>query len=757
MPKKKETRQKEPNEPHAVVKHWVSEITAARKREKDFRNDGKRILDIYNGEKAESTPFNILYSNTETLLPALYSSVPRPVVQRRFKDDDPLGKHAATAGQRVLEFLLDTNVEGYETFDMGARSATLDALLPGRGVTCIKYDAKTGDMPPPEGSPEGTAPTPYKESELVCADSRSWDRVFFGYAKKWSKVPWIAYEEHLDKEEATRLFGSEVANKIVYTQGEDSEDDEKTQKDDNRGERKTALVYQIWDKEGGKKIRYISPQYPDGFLKVDDDPLELTGFYNCPKPITFLEKSNDLMPVALYILYENQAQELNQLTLRINKIVKAIKARGIYDAELGDDIKKLFEADDNEMVPADKSSSLASERGLQNAIWFAPIENLIVVLEKLYQARESCKQVIYEITGISDIVRGASKASETLGAQELKSKYGTLRLSRLQKEVQRYARDMLRMMLEIAASKFSEETWAKMTGLPFVTSQKRQQLEMIAKAAQASGQPIDQQTQAQLQAPVWGEVLKMLQDDVQRAYRIDIETNSTVEPEAVEDQKNIAELMNALGQYLNGVGPLVAKGVMPFEAAQSMLLAISRRFRFGMEIEDYIKQMKPPKSEDDGKAAEQTKKDMQAAQDKIASDAKLAQAEQTVKNLQAEKQLSDRKTELDIRELKLNAEQQVFDLRKQMADKEIAMKSAGENHKLQTERKFASLENSRFKTENVVNKKADDILGKGVAAMQNVVKQLAEMQGQLIKVVAQQSQEGREAMGAVIKAVTAPR
>jgi hypothetical protein len=581
-----------------VVQHWLNEIAAAKKREKDFREEGGRILEIYGGKKKETTPFNILFSNTETLLPALYSAVPRPVVQRRFKDADPIGKLAATAGARGLEFLVDTNVEGYETFDDGMRSAVLDALLPGRGVTCVKYDAEIGELPT---EAEGDA-TPYKASELVCVETRSWNRVYFGYAKKWSKVPWIAYEDHIDKDEATRLFGSEKTARITFTDNEDQDRDEDKadQEEKNKGERKTACIYQIWDRDGGKKIRYISAQYPDGYLKEEDDPLGLTGFFNCPKPIQFLQKSNDLLPVALYALYENQAKELNNLTKRINRIVSAIKARAIYDGSLGTDLETLMKADDTEMVPSDSSSSLAAEKGLQNAIWFWPVEKLIVVLRELYASREACKQVVYEITGIADIMRGQTNASETLGAQEIKQSWGTLRLKRLQKEVQRYARDLLRMMLEIAATKFSEETWARMTGLPFLTTEQKAQVQQIAAVAQQSGQALDPQTQAKLQAPVWGDVLTLLRDDVQRAYRIDIETNSTVEAEATEDQKMIAEVMNALGQLLNGITPLVVQGVLPFEAAQSMMLAIVRRFRFGPELEDYIKAMKPPEPQDKG-------------------------------------------------------------------------------------------------------------------------------------------------------------
>jgi hypothetical protein len=605
----------------SAVQHWTTELNAARKREKEWRKDGERIIAICYGEK-QDTPFNILYSNTETLLPALYSAIPRPVVDRRFKDEDPVGKEAARAGERGLSFMLDTNIEGYETFDQGMKAAVLDGLLPGRGVTCVKYDAEIGELPTDsidDEEPAGESaeqenaeqpvaePDPYKKSELVCIDARSWNRMLFGYAKKWSKVPWVAYEEHVDREEAERLFGPEIAAKLKYTEPDKEEDDNKKNEHDDKGDRKLATIYQIWDREGGKKIRYYSEQYKEGFLKVEDDPLGLTGFFNCPKPLQFIERSNDLTPTALYTLYESQAKELNQLTLRISKIVRAIKARGIYDSMLGDDLKMLMEGDDNELVPGDKSASLAAEGGIQNAIWFLPIEQLVKTLQQLYQARESCKQTIYEITGIADIMRGQTAASETLGAQEIKNQWGTLRLQRLQNEVQRYARDLLRMMLEIAANKFGEETWAKMTGLPYLTEQKFQELQSIVAAATPAAQAGDQQAaqalqqaQQQLQQPQWSQILGLLKDDLQRAYRIDIETNSTVVPEAVEDQKNISEVMTALGQFLNGVGPLIQRGVMPFQAAQSMMLAIVRRFRFGPEIEDYVKQMQQPKPEDDG-------------------------------------------------------------------------------------------------------------------------------------------------------------
>lgn len=770
-----------PNEPSEVVTYWLNEISAARKRESDYRKEGQRVLDIYEGKKTETTPFNILYSNTETMLPALYSSTPRPVVQRRFKDDDPIGKAAATASQRILEFLLDTNIEGYETFDEGMKTATLDGLLPGRGVTSVKYSVEEGEMYDEEGDDENVEPTPYKKSELVCIDTRSWNRVFFGYARKWSKVPWVAYEEHIDREEANRLFGEEVADRIVYTTSEETDNNEdrtNTDADDrNTGERKTALVYQIWDREGGRKVRYVSAQYADGFLAVKDDPLQLTGFFNCPRPLQFLDKSNDLLPVAPYCLYENQAKELNRLTVRINHIVEALKARGVYDAELGEDIGNLMEAKDNALVPADKSSSLAAEKGLQNAIWFMPLDVLVAVLEKLYIAREQCKRVIYEVTGISDIIRGNTAASETATAQKIKSEWGTLRLKPKQGEVQRYARDLLRMMLEVAATKFSEETWAKMTGLPFVTTTQRQQLESVMQAVQMQGQQMSavgqqpspqqvqqlQQLQAEMAKPVWGKVLELLRDDMQRAYRVDIETNSTVLPEAVEDQKNIAEVMTALGQFLNGVTPLVVSGALPFQAAQSMMLAIVRRFRFGTEIEDYVKQMQAPKPPDDGKAGKEqamqqqmAQKEAQAMQQKIQDAAKISQLETALKAADEEKNLLARKAELDMRELKISVAEDQLKMNEERSLEKIQTKDTIATIKGSAEQRVKqNSEQSSQKLKQITDKASGPV----IQALQTIesTQHLGEMQTQLLAAISGQSVQNQQMMAEVVKAVTAPR
>ena len=728
-------------EPSAEVRHWLGEISSAKKREKDYRKDGKEVIDIYSGKCPDKIPFNILFSNVETLLPALFSQTPRPVVQRGFKDEDPLGKAAAMAAQRMLEFLCDTNVEGYETFDQAMRYATLDGLLPGRGVTSVKYDAEIIDSDPP-----------VVKWEQVCPDSRGWDKVYFGYAKKWSKVPWLAYEEFLDKEECERLFGETVTSKITFTKGEDEDDDEKgtgtggRDDADEQGSRKTALVYQIWDRSGGKRILYISPAYNDGYLKEEDDPLGLTGFFNCPRPLQFIEKSNDLLPVAMYKLYENQAKELNKITVRLGRVVEALKVRGLYDGALGADLGRLLEGSDNTLVPTDSASQLSTEKGLDNAIWFMPLEKLIVVATNLVAAREQCKRVIYEITGVSDIIRGQSVASETLGAQKIKESWGTMRLKRLQKEVQRYSRDVLRLMLEIAATKFSVETWASATGLPFVTSAQKQQAQMIAQMQQQQaiaqpqmpGQPpaappIDPEIQKALSAPEWEAVLELLKNDMQRSYRIDIETNSTIDVEATEDQKQIGDFMNAMGQLMAGLTPMVETGGMPFEAAQSLLLAVVRRFRFGTEVEDHFKNMKPPQKanpEADKAKAEMAKaqQEMQVRQAEMQMEQQQFQAE-----MQMEQQKSQAEMQMEVMKAKMEAQ---MTMQLEQAKMQAQQQSEQTKMQMQAEVDAAKLASQRSIEQMKANIQKDTQL--------QMAKMQAETQIMIAQINAQASKEAAE-------------
>ena len=106
----------------------------------------KDIYETYEGGRALDTPFNILYSNTEVLVPNLFSNTPKPVVRRRF--GEMRADAVAQAAERMAEYCLDTNVSGYPDFVEAVEAAVLDSALPGQGqcrirvvegVPCLDY------------------------------------------------------------------------------------------------------------------------------------------------------------------------------------------------------------------------------------------------------------------------------------------------------------------------------------------------------------------------------------------------------------------------------------------------------------------------------------------------------------------------------------------------------------------------------------------------------------------------------------------
>jgi hypothetical protein len=593
---------KTPND-QQLVEYWIKELAAAEKREKKYREKAKECVKIYEGDTEAENSYNILYANTETLHPALYSRRPRPLVTPRQKSpvaNDPLVSAAAKVTLGTLNYLIDSEHDDYETFDALLKSAVLEALVPGRGVTRWKYDSKVEKDK--KGNPVSIA------YEMVCGEHVTWNRFKHGYGKQWKDVPWVSYDHFMTAEELIDNFGKDIANKVQLgsTESESEEGKELDRaadnyyKEESQSTTKLAYVAEIWDKVS-KRVLFISPTHKDGPLKVTADPLKLTGFFPQPKPMMFLQKIKTLVPTPLYKQYEQQARELNRVCIRINRIIVALKVRGVYDGRIKE-LEGVFKADDNVMTPAESMEAMGPDAsGLDKAIWMMPIDKLITVLQQLYLQRQQVKQVIYELTGIADIMRGSSQASETLGAQEIKERWGGVRLKRMQREAARYANDCLRIMAEIS-TRMQEGTIKQIVGLPYPTAAEKQKVQQQFQAlqlqAQQTGQQLPpqqvQQAQQQLAIPSYAEILQLLKSDQLRSYKVDIETNSTVDLEVTEDKQDVQEMITATGQFMQGIAPLIMNGSLPFAGAKAMLVAICKKFRFGDEVEDIMKSMQPP-------------------------------------------------------------------------------------------------------------------------------------------------------------------
>ena len=534
----------------AQVARWLDAIERAGDEERNWRQNAEAAIRRYRDDQVEDRPpsqFNILWSNTEILRSALYSSTPRPDVRRRFRDADPVAKAAAQALERALAFAIDDT-----DLDATMNLAILDYVLPGRAVTRVRY------RPMFKAPADGADGPEEKVDERVVTEHVHWKRFRRGPGATWAEVEWIAYEHLLSRDELRAQFGA-AAKQVKLDLAENEEEE-------GISEHARARVHEVWDKRR-REILFIAPSARGGPLKVEKDKLGLRDFFDCPRPLYWVDSTDTLVPVDGFQAYRDQAEELDRITLRINRLIQGLKLRGIYDATLRE-LENVMDADDNELVPAENGLTVmqAAEGGLDRAIWMMPIERIAQVLSGLYTQREQLKNVIFEITGMSDILRGSTHPHETLGAQTIKTQSGSLRLRRRQREIQRYVRDLMCLQAEIAAEHFSAETLRLMTGLRL-------------------------DAEGRLGAASWPAVMKLLRSAGAREFRIDVETDSTIAGDLLGEQQGMSRLLDGITGYVQAMGPAVEAGYVPVESAKAMLSATVRRFRLGREVEDAVDQI----------------------------------------------------------------------------------------------------------------------------------------------------------------------
>jgi hypothetical protein len=681
--------------PSAITKRWKLELKLADKRESAWRKKAKDIYGQYTPENPKANSFNILWTNTETLRQACYNSLPEPQVKRRYQDDDPLGMRVSEVLTRALQFSQET----YD-FDHILKSDVLAMLLAGRTVSRVRYVPSLREI----GAEDSSSDDDLQESEAyeeieweqVLCENVQYDDFRISSGKTWNEVCWVAFRHQLAREELVEKFGEDVGNKIPLDQADD--EDVKNSKE-VADLFKTAEIWEIWDKDK-KKVVWICKTY-DSPCKVQDDPLGLQDFYPIPRPLYAIENNHTLVPAALFSQYEQQAAELNRISIRINKLIEGLKNRGIYDSTLSE-LSQLSKANDNELIPAENVTALLERGGLDKAIWFMPMETCARVLQELYTQRDQTKQIIYEITGISDIMRSASDPNETFGAQRIKTQWGTQRLQKMQKEVQRYIRDLIRLKAEIISEKFQPETLEQMTlvQMPHQTQvdiQNKQamlQYQQQAQQAQMSGQPPPQPPQPQ--DPVtWEKVIAEMHDDSARTYRIDIETDSTLSAEQDSDMQGLTQLLTGVTQFINGIAPAVERGALPIDAVKEVVLTICRRAKMGSAVEDAFAKMQAPKPAPDpnaGKAQAQMQIEQMKAQLSDQQHQRELQA-----NMQAEQQSAQLAAQVEQHKQEMQAQQIAHQntLEAQRAQQQMHNESILEQMRIESDERMKAIENQQ--------------------------------------------------------------
>ena len=652
-----------------VVARWIAELDLSDKVEKNWRERAKDVQERYRDEKTQnerryssSNRYNILYSNIQTICPALYNQSPTPDVRRRYRDADPVGKEISEVLERCLSFTMDDC-----DFDRYMRLAIKDQQICGRGVTRVRYDPVFGEESDEMGDPYDDL-----KGEEVKFQHVNWADFRHGPGRTWEEVEWIAFSHLMTRDALRDKFGDKIGDEVEldYTPiGMEDKDGDVVADTFKR-----ATGWEIWCSRQ-KEVIFISKSVKERPLKTDPDPLQLRGFFPTPRPLYATENTDSLVPVEPFRFYRDQANELDNITRRISGIIAACKVRGIYDSTITE-MSNLMDAGENMMVPAQDVLPLMQSGGLDKAIWMWPIEKIAGVLNELYNQREQIKKTIYEITGIADIMRGSTASSETLGAQQLKVQFGTMRLDDMGREIQRYARDLVRITAEIISEHFSPDSIAMMTDIKLPSQEEKMMAQQQAQMMAQQQQPMPPQLEEMLQKPTWDECMQVLRDDKQRSYRVDIETDSTVSGDQAMDQKSMTELLTGVSTFITNAGPAVAAGYLPLEAAKAMLMSAVRRFRMGREVEDALDMIGEDEN-DSGAAGDGQQQAQQAQQAQQMEQQAAAQADQM--KMQMEQQNSaikaqEAQTKAQIEQDKMQLDAKVQQASLMIQEQEIGLK-----------------------------------------------------------------------------------
>lgn len=509
-----------PTDEAAIYAYWMGQEKIAEREERKWIKQGREIVKRYRDERPDSWQnthrFNIFWSNVQTLMPAMYARTPKPDVQRTFKDDDPVGLFAAELLQRCLEYSCEAHDH---QFDDVMKAIVEDRLLPGRAVGRVLYVPHFGD---PIVSPDGKGreatdtfhendqsginvtsegdegeDTSRTEAQSPDADQDEEERdeqgdtaaeeqgeaerevvyeevvpkyVFWedyreGPARQWDEVPWVRFRAYLSRDQLIRRFGKKKGGQVQLDFAPKGMGDS-VKTDPPPDLFKKACVHEYWDKDK-LQVVWIAPGTPDMVLDQVDDPLHLPGFFPNTNPLLANKTNDKRIPVPDYIQYQDQARELDKITARIDKLAGALQVKGFYAGEEKAGLQQLIdEGTENRLIPIHDWQRFVDKGGIKDIIQWMPIQQIAECLIQLYNARDRTKAVLYELTGMSDILRGQTSPIETKGAQDLKANFASRRIMPKQKEVAETACNMIKLMGAIIAEHFSARTISMITGFP---------------------------------------------------------------------------------------------------------------------------------------------------------------------------------------------------------------------------------------------------------------------------------------------------
>ena len=260
------------------------------------------------------------------------------------------------------------------------------------------------------------------------------------------------------------------------------------------------------------------------------------------------------------------------VTSRIHLLTEAIRVVGVYDKN--NEALKMVLSNKimNEVIPVNNWAMFAEKGGLKGALDWFPLEMVITTLEKLTARKAEIIQEIYQILGISDIMRGMSNPNESATAQNLKSQFGGARIGRLQSSIGQFVQSAMKLKSAVIRGYYQDKT-------------------LMMKSQIASS------VDAKFAQPA----LQLLKDP-SSAFKIKVQSDSMASPEWLSEKQQRTEAIQGVSQFIGMTMPLIQQKPEAAPYLIKMLQWAVAGFKGGEELESVLdeaftamSQPKPPK------------------------------------------------------------------------------------------------------------------------------------------------------------------
>ena len=552
-----------------TYEEWIKEIDLAEKEQDKFLRQGRRVvrrfIDERDGADAMERRFNIFSANVQILAAALYSKLPKASVSRRFgqDQDDP----ARVASLIIQNCLMQDMDDPRCDFNESLKQSIQDWLIPGWGQCWLRLESETTTLTAPavtSPSDPTTTLVPAFEYEQVTdqqvvIEHVFWEDFLVSPCRTYDERRWVGRRVYMTREQLRARF-PDCAEDVTLDYKPDRNAD--TNQPTNLAQNQ-AQIYEIWDRTT-RTVVWVSRGY-NRLLDSQADPLKLEGFDPCPRPLLATHSTSSLMPKSDYVMIQDQYIELDSINNRISLLVEAIRAAGLYD-EAQKGVQALVDGTSvNKLVPVSNWAMFAEKGGIKGVIDWMPLDAIVAALERLRIAREDIKAQIYELTGISDIVRGSTKASETLGAQQLKAQFANIRVQDRQDMVARFVEEILQIKAEILCRHFVPEMLLKMSNMQYYYDSGNRQLIQAA---------IDL-----IQAP---------HDEFE--WRVSVQADSLAQLDYSQQRQEKVEFTNAVATYLQSASSIIQNAPMFAPIVLETLKFVVSGFRGSQELEGVVDQ-----------------------------------------------------------------------------------------------------------------------------------------------------------------------